>query len=437
MLLRLRAIDEAFRNSLFYLPSLFVLASVALWRAMLAVDAGIDPEGLPEVVRFSEDGAGPLLATIAGATITVAGIVFSVTVVAVQLASSQFSPRVLRGFLRDRFQQVVMGLLVGTFTYTMLTLGSSTERTPHLTVAVAVVLALVALMAILASIDHTARNMVVGEIVRRISDETLETVRRELPLLLDGRCGGPGPEDEEASGPADPPSLVVPAPATGWVQQFDGDGIREALPPGGTARLEIRVGHFVVAGTPLVSSWAGQSELDDEHLREAVGESFAIGRARTMQQDASFGIRQLVDIAMRALSPAINDPTTACEAVLHLGAVLREVLRRRPVPRVERDEEGRSLLRPHELGPDGYVERSFGQIRACARDHPVVHVVMLGVLDMLRRDVLAAGLDTRVEVLRSQAALVVDEAQRSCRLPEELARVRAAALPLLGDARAG
>jgi uncharacterized membrane protein len=439
-MLRLRALGEAFRNSLFFLPSLFVVASVALWRAMLSLDAAVDREGLPEFVRFSENTAGPLLATIAGATITVAGIVFSVTVVSVQLASSQFSPRVLRGFLRDRFQQVVMGLLVGTFTYAMLALGSSASPIPHLTVAVAVALALVALLAILASIDHTARNMVVGEIVRRISDETLETVRRELPL-----AGGssPGEADGEADGESDGevqeapsalPSLVVPAPETGWVQQLDAGGIRRALPPGGTARIEVRVGRFVVAGTPLVSVWTGGGVLDAGHVLEAVDESFAIGRSRTMQQDAAFGIRQLADIAMRALSPAINDPTTACEVVVHLGAVLREVLRRQGVVRVERDNEGRLLLRPHELELDGYVERALGQIRGCARDHPAVHVAILGVLTMLRREVLDAGLGERVDILRRQAALVVEESQRSCRLPHELARVLNAAVPVLGRA---
>jgi uncharacterized membrane protein len=428
-------VGEAFRNSLFFLPSLFVVASVVLWQAMLSIDAKVDREGLPEIVRFSEDTAGPLLATIAGATITVAGIVFSVTVVAVQLASSQFSPRVLRGFLRDRFQQVVMGLLVGTFTYAMLALGSSASPIPHLTVAVAVVLALAALLAILASIDHTARTMVVGEIVRRISDETLDTVRRELPLA-DGRSPGAadGADGEAQEVPPAPPSLVVPAPETGWVQQLDADGVRRALPAGGIARLEVRVGRFAVAGTPLVSVWTGDGELDSDHVREAVDESFAIGRSRTMQQDAAFGIRQLADIAMRALSPAINDPTTAWEVVVHLGAVLREILRRQGVARVQRDDEGRLLLRPHELGLDGYVERAFGQIRGCARDHPAVHVAILGVLAMLRGEMLAAGLDERIEILRRQAALVLEEAQRSCRLPDELARVRQAAVPVLGAA---
>lgn len=428
MLLRVRAAGEGFRNSLFYLPSLFVLASVALWRGMLSLDTAVDRERLPDLVRFSEETAGPLLATIAGATITVAGIVFSVTVVAVQLASSQFSPRVLRGFLRDRFQQVVMGLLVGTFTYAMLTLGSSAPPVPDLTVAMAVLLALIALLAILGSIDHTARNMVVGEIVRRISDETLETVRRELPLAHPGQ-GADGDDGSERSAvPPGPPAVVVAAPWTGWVQQVDGGGILRDLPAGASARMEVRVGRFTVAGTPLVSVWpptgGSGEELDADHLREVVDDSFAIGRSRTMQQDVGFGLRQLADIALRALSPAINDPTTACEVVVHLGAVLREVLRRQPVARVLRDDQGRCLVRPHEVDPDGYVERSFGQIRLCARDHPAVHVAMLETLAMLRDDLGSAGLEARVEILRRQAALVVEEARHSTALDHEHERIR-------------
>ena len=430
MLLRLRALTEAFRNSLFFLPSLFVVASVALWRVMLTVDATVDSEGLPEVVRFPPGTAGPLLATIAGATITVAGIVFSVTVVAVQLASSQFSPRVLRGFLRDRFQQVVMGLMVGTFTYAMLTLssgpGSGTDTTPHLTVAVAVVLALAALLGILASIDHTARTMAVGEIARRITSETVETVLRSLPE--DGPVTG-SPPDGRSEPPPDEATVVVPSTETGWVQQLDADGLLRAMPAGATAVLDVRVGSFVVAGRPLVRVWSANG--GERRLVHEVGEHVAVGGARTMQQDPSFGIRQLVDVALRALSPAINDPTTAYEVVVHLGAVLREVVRRHPVGRWRLGEDGRCLLQPCELDVADYVSYAFDQIRASGREHPVVHIAILDVLTMLAEEVRMVGFVDRLSVLARHAELVVAEAERSSSLPDDRDRVRRAAARLL------
>ncbi|HSH23053.1 MAG TPA: DUF2254 domain-containing protein [Acidimicrobiales bacterium] len=432
-MLRLRTVAEAFRNSLFFLPSLFVLASVVLWRVMLTVDATVDSEGLPELVRFGPGTAGPLLATIAGATITVAGIVFSVTVVAVQLASSQFSPRVLRGFLRDRFQQVVMGLMVGTFTYAMLTLGSAGDATPHLTVAVAEVLALVALLGILASIDHTARNMVVGEIARRITDETVETVVRTLRSGPEGSSASTGQRHQP---PQEDPTLVVRSPETGWVQQLDGAGLLGALPAGATAELEARVGSFVVADRPLVRLWCPDGVDGVGRLQDEVGEHVVVGRARTMQEDPAFGIRQLVDVALRALSPAINDPTTAYEVVVHLGAVLVEVVKRQPVARLWVEDRDRRLLRPREIDVAGYLERSFGQIRASGREHPVVHIAILGVLAMLADEALASGLRDRVTLMRRQAELVLAEADQSSTLAFDRDRVRRAAAPLVEEAAA-
>ena len=422
MLLRLRAWRERFSNSLFYLPSLFVVGAVAVWRLMLAWDRSVDGDALPELVRFDGDNASALLGTIAGATITVAALVFSLTAVAVQLASSQFSPRVLRGFLRDRFQQVVMGLVIGTFTYAVVTLSSVDPETPHLTISLALLLAVAAVLAILGSIDHTVRSLRVGEIIHRVADETVHTIRRRCPEL-----GGADPPAHR-SWPEDDDVVVVRSLRSGWVQQVNSTAIVEALPPGGAARLDVRVGVFVAAGAPLVT--AVRAGLDVERFEHEVVRSFATGTGRTMQEDFDFGFRQLVDVALRALSPAINDPTTAYECVQHLGAALRELLvRDLPADRKAADGD-RVLFRPHDLRHADYVARSFEQIRLAARDHPGILVAVLHVLALLVSEVEEVGLPERAEPLRAQAALVVAEAERSVALAADVDRVRAAAAGL-------
>ena len=421
--LRLRALTEGFRNSLFFVPALWVLGAVLLSRVMSVIDDQVDTESVPRFLRYSVSSAQPLLGAIAGATITVSGIVFSVTAVAVQLASSQFSPRVLRGFLRDRFQQTVMGVMVGTFVYALLTLSEvrdlgALEEIPQLSVSMAVVLAVVSVLAILASIDHTTRTMRVGEIVQRITDETVEAIADRFPEAGKGW-------EEPARPPVPPtPGHVVGAPETGWIQQVSSAILLAGLPEGAIARLEVRVGSFVGRDAPFATIWAVGASPDE--LDRAVHRAVTIGTMRTMQEDVPFGIRQLVDIALRALSPAINDPTTAFEVVVHLGVILRSILLRELPPITRRADGDRWLLREEEVGYDDYVVRAFSQIRAAARDHPAVLRAVLRQLAMLRDELARAGRPP-CAALEVEAALVLEEAAAGQSLPADLERLREAA----------
>src|SRR5262245_5619558 len=322
--LRRRAWRDRARESLLFLPSMMLFGAIALALILGELDPTADAE-LPVTFTFAPSTASTLLSTIAGATITTAGVVFSLLVVSLQLASAQFSPRVLRGFWRDRLGQVLIGLLLSTFAFCVIALARldpEAEQAPALIVLVSLLLALASVLAIVVYLDRISRQQYVGRIIARVSDETLSLIK-ELPYgpQIGVRIGDPVPPPELVGEP-----LVVWAPGDGWVQQISRRAVVAAVPPGSMVRLETRVGAYLVRGTPLITIWPGPPEPDHDRTRRLAGDAVILGPARTMQQDIDFGLRQLNDIALRALSAAINDPTTATEVVLRLGSVLRPLL---------------------------------------------------------------------------------------------------------------
>lgn len=422
----LRAIVEGFRSSLFFLPVLFVVAGVVLAEAIVAIEASIPPESIPERLRSTVDNARDVLSTIAGATITVAGVVFSVTVVALQLASSQFSPRILRGFMRKRSHQVVLGFVMGTFTYCLLVLrtvrmsGQGTQVVPGISVSVAVALAILTAVAILAFIDRSARSMQVAYLLQDILEEAVDRIG-DLPRTatdgIDRRSAGDVTLPEE-------PGLRVRTTRTGWVQQIDVDGLLEDTPAGSLVALAIRPGVFVVDEAEVLTVWPVPE--DAERVEARIRDHVRVGRDRTMQQDLDLGIRQLVDVGIRALSPGVNDLTSAYEAVAHLGGVLRPLLLRDLPPEVVSDEQGRQLVRPHELTHADYIDRAFEQLRAAAARLPSIAVALLGTMGMLRAHLEEAGLTDRIERLARQAHLLVEGVAQAGVLPQDEDEVRRA-----------
>lgn len=429
---------DRLRSSFFYVPALFILGALVLARATTWLDAMIDYDASvllrSVVIRSTADGARAILGTTAGATITVAGIVFSVTMLSVQLASSQFSPRVLDGFLRDRFKQNVMGLMVGTFTYCLLVLAvvrrqfsTGSEAAEHrLAVTVAVALGVIAILAIVAFVDQSARSLQVGQIIRRITDETMERVRQlhpepHTPTQVDG-SGTPLPDGE---------GWTVRADSDGWVQRVDAAGLFGAAAEGGVVRLDTRVGAFVSREQPLATIWPEPEDHDG--AIERVRSSIVRGRTRTLRQDVAFGIRQLVDIAVRALSPGVNDPTTANEALVHLGGLVREILLRDLPDRVRTDDKDRRLFRPHDLDRNEYVTAAFSEIRFAAANSPTVLATLIRVLRGLDEIVRTAEHAERTGQLRREARLTVETAERAGLESIELERIHDLAEPMLKE----
>lgn len=424
--LRLRAVRDRLRESLLFLPALMLLASAAVAVVLAGIDSRHQSRPLPWTFTFAPGTASTLLGIIAGATITTAGVVFSLLVVSLQLASGQFSPRVLRGFWRDRFGQVLVGLLVSTFVFCVLALARldpHAERAPALTVMFALLLALASVVFMVVYLDRISRRQYVGNIVARVAGETLRLID-ELPY---GRHVGmrvgeavPAPDVDTMGEP-----LIIRSPGDGWVQQISRRAVIAGAPGGSVVRLETRVGGYLVRDTPLASIWPRPA--DPAACAALIRAAVIIGPARTMQQDIDFGLRQLNDIALRALSPAINDPTTAIEVVLRIGSIMRPLVLAELPGQSVRDQAGRVLLTPFDLDHAEYLTHAFDQLRTYAAAHPQVLTAIARTQRMLRGAcLLAAGREKIIAALDKQVALTVASCAPQM-LPEDRARVQAAA----------
>jgi uncharacterized membrane protein len=203
------------------------------------------------------------------------------------------------------------------------------------------------------------------------------------------------------------------------------DGILAAVPPGSVVRVETRVGAYIVRDSPLVSIWP--PPRNPRSVERAVRGDVVIGRARTMQQDIDFGLRQLIDIALRSLSPAVNDPTTAVEVLLAIGSILRPLLLSDLPSPVRRNARGSVLLRPWDLDHSKYVRHAFSQLRHYCAGDPAVAMALVRTLRMLVETVERAGRMEALDELHRQISLALEACGRAGLLPDELAAVHAAA----------
>jgi uncharacterized membrane protein len=429
--LRVRAFRDRLRESLLFLPAVMLAASVVVALVLGQIDSKHESQPLPWTFTFAPGTASTLLGTIAGATITTAGVVFSLLVVSLQLASGQFSPRVLRGFWRDQFGQVLVGLLLSTFAFCVLALARldpDAKRAPGLTVMFALLLALASVVFIVVYLDRISRQQYVGNIVARVAGETLELVR-ELPYgpHVGMQVGEPVPVPDVAA-LGEP--FIVRSPGDGWVQQISQRAVIAGAPAGGVIRLETRVGGYLVRDTPIASIWPPPA--DPAAAAGLIRAGVILGPARTMQQDIDFGLRQLNDVALRALSAAINDPTTAIEVILRIGSIMRPlVLAELPAQSV-RDPAGRVLLTPFDLDHGEYIGHAFDQLRLYAAPHPQVLMALARTQRMLRGACLlgagqgGGGREEVVAALDRQLALTVACCAPEMH-PEDRARVEQAA----------
>lgn len=426
MNLRMNSAVERLRASLFFVPMLGVVVAIALSQVGIAVDARFDTVKWPLALTSTVESARAVLETIASATITFAGIAFSISLLLIQLGSSQYSPRVVHTLFRDPFNKRIMGLVVGTFAYCLMVLRavrSPLEQSgqpviPNLSVLLAVLLGLATILAIVAFINHSAHSMDISEILERVSDEAITQIGREWPADDPGRQGGGDPA------PASAPAHEIRVRCSGWVRQVDRAALLRCAPEGGVIWLETHPGRYAVVGTPLCV--VSPPPADPAETERAIHAAVDIGKTRTMQQDVSFGLRQLVDVALKALSPGINDPTTAQDACFHASAVLAELLRRCPPSREETGEAGRRLVLGHQYTHRELVRLAFDEVRLAAASQPTMCISLLEALSLLDESLGAAGLGDRSAPLLEQARLVVSGCEAAGFLPQDLDRIHAA-----------
>lgn len=352
--------------------------------------------------------------TVAGSVVTVTSLTFTLTVVALQLASQQFSPRLLREFSRDPVTKVVLSVLIATFVVAITVLRGLREDRPVPALAVAVVflLGLISLGTVVAFISHLIRVLRVDTMMLKAHTETVRAIGRFYPDYDDSRPQSPTGEEVD-----DAVAEVVPAWRSGFVQLVEVHGLVAAARDAGVVIvLIVRPGDQVVEGSPVATVQAdGGGPPDPETARACVRDHVRIGYERTLQQDAAFGFRQLEDIAVKALSPGINDPVTAIHAVGHLSDLLVSLTGRRLGPTVHLDDAGAARAVVPDRDLDYYLELTCGQIRRYGKGEPTV---LIGLLRMLRDVAVAARDDAARAAVRHQVALVVAAADPAM-LPEE------------------
>jgi uncharacterized membrane protein len=377
-------------SSLWFRPLLFVSAGIALGLALPslehgrpALDAALRDFWLVRYLPATSSSSREVLIALAAALATIVAVAASMTMVTVQLAASQYTPRLLRRFLSDPVTQRMLGTFLATVSYLLLVLGvvgsEEMERgqapLPLLSLGLAMLASLLCLMLLPRFLHHAARSVEAATVIASIGRELVAEVER-MHFAPDEELG------EACPGPAEP-AAVLGVEETGYLQLIDEQRLLAALPPGTkVARLEVRPGDFLFPGLPLLSLWP---RVPLEPWRQArLHAAFAVGRERTLQQDVLYGVRQLVDMALKALSPAINDVTTALMVVNELGAVGRMISHKGRLGAgwwALRRGEVTLLVSGFGLVP--FLEEAFGEIPVAAAAQPRVLIRILEVLAQL------------------------------------------------------
>jgi uncharacterized membrane protein len=398
------------QTSLWFLPSLLVLASVPLALGLIRVDiaAGSGYGKHWWLFNGGAEGARVVLSVIAGSLITVLAVAFSGTMIAIQQASTQFTPRVLRNFTRDRGNQVVLGTYIATFTYALLVLrrvrgdnGSPDEFVPAISITVGMALALLSLCLLVYFIHHVSESLQVTYLLRAIRRDLDEELERCFPDELGAPAHEAAPARERASEPALIVETMIRSENEGYLRRVAESalgGESQDRPLWRTIEIAPVIGDYVRKGD-VVARVRSDGPLPPE-LECRLRSAFQLDRDRSVQQDAMFGIRQLVDIALKALSPGINDPTTAEQALDHLSGALALLLHRCG-PDPERSLPDGTRVRFEIPDFSDYVEASFAQIRRAARSN--LHVsrylieVLRKLLEQARSESHASALRVEIE----------------------------------------
>lgn len=390
---RLINLWEKLRSNYWFLPGLMALGAIVLVISLGSIDRrwGVAvAKGVAWMGGNEPEGARAFLSTVAGAMVTVTGVVFSITIVALSLASQQFGPRLLNSFMRDRANQVVFGSFIGTYLYCLLVLrtihGSGPEGfVPQLSLLVGFLLAVFSVAVLIFFIHHVADSIQAMSVIANVSVDLERAIVRDFPKNEDGLPGNwretlrPGELPEDFDSAARP----IGAHRSGYLQAVNIGGLLKlAIDHDLLLRLERRPGDFVTRGTPLASVWSAKGARPEE-LADAVKGAFIVGAKRSPEQDIEHLINQLVEVAVRALSPGINDPFTAINCIDYLGSALSELARRRlPVP-WHFDAEDRLRLITHPQTFDGALSAAVDQIRQHGRRDVAVTIRLLEMLATL------------------------------------------------------
>ncbi|MCP9486069.1 MAG: DUF2254 domain-containing protein [Gaiellaceae bacterium MAG52_C11] len=382
-------------SSLWFVPVLCVLAGVALSFGTIALDRVFGYEAIPQSLVGGPDAATAILSTVAASMVSLAALVLTITMVVVQLAMGQFSPRIVQRILQDKPSQLAIGLFVATFVHAILAvrevtnLGDGTGQVPGIAVVTAFVLVLVSIAVLVLYVHHIGQSLRVSSLIELVGNDTRKLLEEKYP-------------DRGAAVEAEPGApRVVSARESGVIAGIGyEDLVEEAQRADCVLELVPALGEFVPAEAPLYRVHGESGGLDEERLHE----SLILKLEPTLDEDVAYGVRLLVDIAERSLADSpFQDPTTAVQALDRLHDILRQ-LARRPFPDGRhRDEAGEIRLTVPAMSWEAYVHLAFDEIRMAGAGSPQVSRRLKAALTDLRE----LALPERVEILDSQLDLLV------------------------------
>lgn len=421
---RLNQLLSEARSSFWFVPSLLVIDCAVVALALIEADVAWGERWLaqwPRLFGAGAEGARQMLSTLAGSMMSLMGITFSMTLVALALASSQYTSRILRNFMDSRPTQMTLGIFAGIFTYCLIVLrsirGGEADFIPSGAVFFAFALALAGVVVLIFFIHHIATSIQAVSIIASITQETHAAIDRVFP-----RMQGDAPEDTAADplfAPQDARTWYpVPARVSGYIQGVDeGAILKLARDQRTVVRMERGVGAFAVEGAVLAS--LALTYPPDQKTAAALNRAYRIRRHRTIEQDPAFGIREIVDIALKALSPGVNDTSTAVMCVDYLTAILARLWGRRYPPSHRYEGEA---LRVIATVPtfEGLLAEAFDQIRGSAGGNVAIIARMLGAIETL------AGLTAQPRhrrALDEQAQWLAELAERTLPTPRDRARI--------------
>ena len=425
-MIRRDALRECSRGSLWLLPTASVIMALLAGVGLSRVEVGAQS---PAAFQGTADDARNLLIGITGTMVTVIALLLGLAVVALQLSTTQFSPRLLRNFLRDRPNQVVLSVFVGTFAYAAGGLfnvgvsgGQRVDEYPRFAVTVAIVLLFLSLALLVYFADHLAHSLQVDHILRVVERNTLSIIAA-LPAT-----------EEPPTVPTQ--AVAVLAPTSGYVQVVHLDRLLAAATAHGVSvRLRPRVGEHITAGTPLAWIWPTPSKAATPPARSATSSSATfsaaldaavrIGFERTLEQDPALGFRQLMDPACKALSPAVNDPYTAIQAIEHISVLFAALAARPAGPLVAHDATtGTTVAVPARTFAE-HLSVGIGPIRRFGAAEPTV---VRTLLRLLSTTLYACGEEPdRWDAIEAQMNLLTSAAERETVERADLAPVQAEA----------
>ncbi len=413
---RLRKALATLSDSFWLLPGAMVVAGILLGVGLVAVDrSGIVPQWLiesPWLYNGGGTGARTLLGAVVSSTIGVAGTVFSITIAALSLAAGQMGPRLLRNFTRDRGNQLTLGAFLGTFSYALMVLRSvrthsEGEFVPHLSLSIAIMLAFVCVATLVFFVGHMAGRINVDTVIELVSEDARRAMTRlmhELPQ--------PAPPDAAMWHSAIP----VPDTRRGYLQQLDAAGLATWAAAHQTRlRLLVRPGDYVFPGAAIAVMTPPVKGASD-----AISSATAVGGERVSAYDLEYAVRQLVEVAVRALSPGINDPHTAMSVLDRLGAALCDAAGLH-LSRGAHLQGGQVVLVVPAIDYGGLTDTMFHPLRQNAAGSTAVLTHQLDVL------IAVAGCERdplRLAELQRHADLVLADAERHVPNPADLEDVR-------------